>query len=542
MKTLLTSFVVFLVTINIYGQQKNYINTTIASWSFEKFPNHFIVTPAKTSSQNDVLNGKLQFYHEYNSYGQSEGLSLTMQNNGVYPYSALYTFKGQIVYTAQYFGNSSIASSIKNWNLDGNLDGPQITRTLKTAGGYTEEIQIFDNGNVISINGIKQEPFVLIFTSDSLLDGKFKFRYEFEGIVEGIARNGEIISLQKYILTEFGKVMIENIQINIDSVCIRKKEKESDASYYSEVTFPIVSKVRIAKSKNNIESGYGYLLINGNGFSVPEYISMMKEYQPTPIESITSFKDSLLEGMFQFRVFEKNKNISNYSDNKGETVNGYLKTLTVQKYSFNRSTGDSKTLQEESYSFDNNDFHLQLTNSQSLVASDSNKYFLLDPSTFCYEHYKEHYIANKNAAEKIEKLKAIEIMEAFNRVNDSLMNLKKSFSDKITEFQTGLKSKPSQYTEIEEYKDYTGAFSALESNYRGHIVKKAYSNIYSAYTILLIDSEKKDAQSANNEMLWNQIRIVNKFIEICSSDDCKAIEKKLKGVSDVSEIKKLLNL
>ncbi len=138
-----------------YGQQKNFATKTIKKWSLEKFPIHYYLQPSKGIEEKNTITGKIISYQEYNKLGQATGLTLIMQNNGIYPSSATYTYKGQDVYLIRFFPNSNKAASIINWSYEGLEDGPQVTRTIEN-GKYIEDIYIYDNGKLISINGVNQ--------------------------------------------------------------------------------------------------------------------------------------------------------------------------------------------------------------------------------------------------------------------------------------------------------------------------------------------------------------------------------------------------
>ncbi|MGD0341793.1 MAG: hypothetical protein ABSA76_08820 [Bacteroidales bacterium] len=251
MKKLFALFMVAL-SINAFAQQKSYVTKTIANWSFEKFPAHYYVVPAKANTDKDPLTGKTLSYQELNNLGQSDGLFLMMQNNGANPYSATYTYKGQHVYTVSFFGNSNVAQHIENWNSDGLPDGPQVSRTLKESGtGYTEEIDIYENGILKTINGVKQAAYGTTYNKDSLLDGNFKFQNDAGEIFEGKAKNGEVIYMKKYLnVQNVGISDIVELKIDSTKIHITKKEKDSDVKNNSETTNQLNCKIKLTNSSN----------------------------------------------------------------------------------------------------------------------------------------------------------------------------------------------------------------------------------------------------------------------------------------------------
>lgn len=132
----------------------------ISQWTFEKFPLHYYITPAKASIIKNLKTGKIEGYQEYNKYGQESGLTVIMRPDGIHVESAKYVKEGHFVYIVSYFNNTNIIESLRSTNLDDNLDGFQIMRTLKSSGGYDlQEIEKYEDGLLVDLNGVKQEPY-----------------------------------------------------------------------------------------------------------------------------------------------------------------------------------------------------------------------------------------------------------------------------------------------------------------------------------------------------------------------------------------------
>ena len=66
-----------------------------------------------------------------------------MQTDFVSPHTIYYYKKGVVVYTAYFFPNSLKAYEIDNKNLNDQLEGPQIKRTLTNNNSVQEIIEIY---------------------------------------------------------------------------------------------------------------------------------------------------------------------------------------------------------------------------------------------------------------------------------------------------------------------------------------------------------------------------------------------------------------
>ena len=81
-----------------------------------------------------------------------------MRPDGVHIEGVKYVSNGHFVYIASFFNNSNIISGLRSTNIDDDLDGYQIMRTLKSSGGLDiEEIEKYENGVLVELNGVKQE-------------------------------------------------------------------------------------------------------------------------------------------------------------------------------------------------------------------------------------------------------------------------------------------------------------------------------------------------------------------------------------------------
>jgi hypothetical protein len=277
-----------LITTFCFAQQKSYVTKTIANWSMEKFPAHYYVTPAKANTDKDPLTGKTLSYQELNNLGQSDGLFLMMQNNGTNPYSAAYTYKGQHVYAVTFFGNSNIAAQIENWNSDGLPDGPQVSRTMKESGGYTENITVYDNGVLKTINGVKQTAIGATYNKDSLLDGNFKFQNTAGEIFEGKAKNGEITYIKKYLIVDnVGIADIVELKIDSNKIHIIKKEKDSDVKNSSEETNQLKCIIQLTNSKRLCKK------TNPLSIDIGDTVTFTCTAHPTSEKGVVAEKDNM---------------------------------------------------------------------------------------------------------------------------------------------------------------------------------------------------------------------------------------------------------
>jgi len=261
MKKTFLSLFIFVTCVSCFAQQKNFGSKTIGQWSFEKFPLHYFITPYKSMSYKNARTGKLERWQEFNQFGQTTGLTLAMGTDGIHPTDASYTYKGEIVYSVLFFPNSKILQSIINYNKDGVIDGYKIYRRLKDSGGYTEEIEKYDNGILIETNGTKESSFKPIY-KDSLLDGKFKFKCSAGWIIEGEAVMGKVKKIKQ---TMDGTIFMGEITFLKDSIRV-KKPYTSQAGYSTE-TFPIKSNPIITNSKllskkNESNNGFSYVIIS----------------------------------------------------------------------------------------------------------------------------------------------------------------------------------------------------------------------------------------------------------------------------------------
>lgn len=181
---------------NIFAQIKSYGTLTISRWTLEKFPKHYFVKAIKVRTEKDPISYKPAVWEEIDAYGQNNGLRVEIQSDGKSPATARYYYKGKCVYSAEYFSNSTKASYIRNLNLDGLQDGPQVERFSNYSGGIIEELKVFKNGEDINrdekLYGFDNH----INWVNGLIDGDFDFITPNFSYVKGTADSGEITFLQ----------------------------------------------------------------------------------------------------------------------------------------------------------------------------------------------------------------------------------------------------------------------------------------------------------------------------------------------------------
>lgn len=342
MKQLITiTLLTFATSFAAFAQQKSFATKTIGQWSFEKFPIHYYVTPAKAVSSKNAITGKLESYQEMNSLGQPNGLTLTMQADGINAASAIYTYKGETVYIISFFPSSKTAQSITTYNKDGLLDGYTIFRTLKNSGGYSEEAEKFDNGVSIEINGVKQEPTSTTF-KDSLLDGKFKIGKPGAYFInDGEAVNGKLKRI-KHALD--GKRSIHEITFMTDSFKVKIPSDYTEGQYSYE-TFPLISNPTFTNSKASClkygnYNGYPNFYISGS-IDIRDLEEILKKYFPAPLETKANYKDNLLDGDFQYREYKyQNGNFfGEYVDVFGRADRGKLLNISLSYIEMNTNDG-----------------------------------------------------------------------------------------------------------------------------------------------------------------------------------------------------------
>ena len=328
-------------------QQKNWVTKKIGQWSFEKFPIHYFVAPAKAISSRNLLTGKLESYTEYNQYGQQEGLFLIMRDDGIFPSGATYTYKGVTVYQVNFFPTSYIPESILNSNKDMADDGYQIHRHLKSSGGYTEEVDKYNNGELVERDGVKvttgqgSSP---SYTSDGLLNGNFIIGKE----IEGEAVNGKLKRI-KY--TYDGRYSIQEITILKDSFRYRTAISTNDKSYFE--TYPIISNPTITNFKSNCLkygnfNGYPFLYLYDR-IGVDDIKSILERYYPNPFEVIVNYADSLLDGNFQMRI--RGGSLGDYIDVTGRASKGKILELQEKPFTFDIIKGTVTYLSRIEYTF-----------------------------------------------------------------------------------------------------------------------------------------------------------------------------------------------
>jgi hypothetical protein len=349
------SFLTILLTtisVVIFAQQKNYSSKTIGQWDLEKFPLHYLVTPAKVMTYKNQITGKLEIYEEQNTIGQTNGLKMIMSSDGIYPENAIYIYKGVIVYSAHYFPSSKIARQITTYNEKGENDGYTITRTLKSTGGYSEIIEKYENDELIELNGVKQAPSILVFV-DSLLNGNFKFKTSRNWVIEGIAENGKLKKIKQS--QEGGLIFMYEIEFSNDSITIKEPFQSKNGINVEKL--PLKSNPLITNSKNYClkygnYNGYPYLFM-GKDFDIRDLKVITTQIFAKPLETKVSFVDSLLNGDFQFReyIYRNNFEYEGVITYTGKAEKGNLKFLRVRKVEFDPYSGTKSSDKAFEYTF-----------------------------------------------------------------------------------------------------------------------------------------------------------------------------------------------
>lgn len=346
-----------------FAQQKRYGTKTIGQWIFEKFPLHYSVTPAKTMYYKNRLTGRLEFYKELNQLGQEDGLSLAMSADGIYPSNASYTYKGQMIYSVTFFPNSKIASNIIEYDSNGLFDGYKIYRTLKSSGGYIEEIEKYENNVLVEINGIKQMPVSSIY-KDSLLSGKFKFVSE-KGTFEGEAENGKLKNIKHTV----DKYFISEIIFSKDSIINKTQSQSGEGFVFTKrplISNPIITNSKLFCKKYGNLNGYPYYIFPQN-FELGYLEEIVTKKFPEPFETKVNYLDSLLDGNFQYREYIGSPNsITGYIDVVGTAEKGKLINLSTRIVDFLVYSGEQTSEKTIKYIFLNdkitqNDYLSQLT-------------------------------------------------------------------------------------------------------------------------------------------------------------------------------------
>lgn len=379
-KIISLSFILFLFSV-VNAQQKSFGTKKISQWNLEKFPLHYYVTPASSSIIKNKLTGKVEGYQEYNKFGQETGLTVIMRPDGVHIEGVKYVSKGHFVYIASYFNNSNIISGLRSTNLDDNLDGYQIMRTLKSSGGYEiEEIEKYDNGILIELNGVKQEATKVNYI-DNLLNGKFKLDQNIKGfVIEGVAENGKLKSIKQAYDGKYSKAEIKFFN---DSLQLWKTSDNTGKTYFVD-SYPLNTEIIIT---NSIEKCTEYGNINGNPYyifpdnlNIEYLVEYLSNYHPEPLKTETNFNDSLLDGNFKFREYIYSVDFlkSEYINYIGIATSGKLEKLTLEFIELNNKNNKIISKKTTEYIFSLTDVNiLEYNENMQQVKSESIK--ILNP-------------------------------------------------------------------------------------------------------------------------------------------------------------------
>ena len=359
-KSIFLYFIICLFSV-ANAQQKSFGIKKIGQWSFEKFPLHYYANPAKAEVIKNKLTGKTEGYQEYNKFGKETGFTIIMRPDGVHIEGVKYVSNGHFVYIASFFNNSNIISGLRSTNIDDDLDGYQIMRTLKSSGGLDiEEIEKYENGVLVELNGVKQE---LAKTNyiDGLLDGKFKLDNNTKGFtIQGFAEKGKLKSIKQAYDGKYSKVEIKFFE---DSLQIWKTSDNTGKTYL-DGSYPLNTKIIITNSNKKCTE-YGN--INGNPYyifpanldinNLSEYLS---DFHPEPLKTEVNFKDSLLDGSFKFReyLYSVDWLKSEYIDYSGIANLGKLEKLTLEYTELDKDENIIISKKKTEYNFIDNDVNL----------------------------------------------------------------------------------------------------------------------------------------------------------------------------------------
>lgn len=370
MKKVSLVLIILMASSASFAQQKNFGTKTIGQWTFEKFPLHYSVTPAKTLYYKNSRTGSLEYYQEFNQLGQINGLKLTMCADGINPNNAIYMFKGEMVYYVTFFPNSKVISTLSTYNDKGEKDGFVINRTLKSAGGYTEEVEKYENNVLVEINGIKQNPISTTY-KDSLLEGKFKFILENSKLFEGEAENGKLKNIKQTLVTNVGRYFIREIIFSKDSITVKTGKQSGDGFIFTKL--PLISNPTITNSKSICKkygnfNGYPYFIFPQN-FNVVDLEELVTKTYPEPFETKVNYSDSLLDGDFQYRqyVYTGKRCFTGYENVIGKAEKGKLLSISTTIVNYNADAGMKTSEKTIKYIFQNgkitqNDYVPELPN------------------------------------------------------------------------------------------------------------------------------------------------------------------------------------
>lgn len=366
MKKVSLVLIILMASFTSFAQQKNFGTKTIGQWTFEKFPLHYSVTPVKTLYYKNSRTGRLEYYQEFNQLGQINGLKLTMCADGINPNNAIYMFKGEMVYYVTFFPNSKVISTITTYNDKGEKDGFVINRTLKSTGGYTEEVEKYENGVLVEINGIKQIPISTTY-KDSLLNGKFKFILENYKSFEGEAENGKL----KRIKQTDGIYFIREITFSKDSITVKTGKQSGDGFIFTKlplISNPTNTNSKLLCKKYGNFNGYPYFIFPQD-FNVVDLEELVTKTFPEPFETKVNYSDSLLDGDFQYRqyVYAGRHYFTGYINVVGKAEKGKLTSISTEIVNYNADAGMKTSEKTIKYIFQNgkitqNDYVPELPN------------------------------------------------------------------------------------------------------------------------------------------------------------------------------------
>lgn len=322
-----------------FGQTKSYSTIKIANWTLEQFPKHFLKKAAKVYTEKNRLTGQLTYYQELNEYGKPEGLTVTIQKvDYTSPAEVFYYRNGVYVYHAEFFSRSAKAYQIENRNLEEVKDGPQVKREFLSDNKLQEIVEVYENGQLVKSNRPDNSPKVT-WTENGLLDGKFMFANDVSYMTyEGIAKNGEIISMKEtYMRTDVIETKVVGDSVYRTGVAGNEKGKKEK--------YRINSRLKVTNDESLKEKD-GYLYCEYLS-EIPQVLWKIRLFSMPSFNEVVTYKDSLLHGEFKFR-----KSTSEGFDVYSGTANeGYLQSLTIASFDFDNQTGTTKLTNSSEYRF-----------------------------------------------------------------------------------------------------------------------------------------------------------------------------------------------
>ena len=301
MKSLIT-IILNLGTLIALAQTPNYETRKIANWTLEYFPMAYYVKPHHVLAERN-RNGKLVSYQELDAYGNPNGISVSMQDNLIYPYSINYYYKGIAVYSATYFANSNRANVIQNYNLKSVLDGPNVIRSINENNSMVENKIVYKNGKDIR----QKAPAINIsYNPDGYLNGNFVvedygFRPDLYVIYKGKATNGYLEYFEEKDKDGNG------VSYEISGYCVLKKAFSLSQTDTSKTLGRLKGRFQIVNPDITLKNYNGFFQIRMWGFGNDDILLLKQQLSPQYLSDEQKehfeFKGNLLDGKFNSKFF-----------------------------------------------------------------------------------------------------------------------------------------------------------------------------------------------------------------------------------------------